>query len=430
MPSTNSGTDLTMTQPSPQKKKNSANGILGGVAVCVIVIVFFGGREACYSLLGRTANAKITGQATETRSAGRGGGIRSVNVVDYLFTEAGGRQRHERDEVPINPSRSLEQTVSVEYLSGVAGASRIQGGNHQRIALFVVGYCGVMALILLGIWGLNKKYGHAPGKLISEKPLPLKEEIESLRMSQTELIGWCIAGSIGAVLVVISLLGKFDIYGYMFVIPGVLGLLISLFVMNMQHRAERRRTHAFRLAAKQLNFKFGLLESERFLQSLETFHLMSVGTGSTLSNLMHAKIDNTDIALFDFMHIIGSGKSARTVRQTVLWLQRRGTKRTEFALRPEGFWNSLGSWLGHGDINFDSHPTFSNNYLLRGDDESAIRELFNDDVLKFYEKRPGLTTEGSGNKLLYYRAGVRVDADEIQPFLNEALRLLSLLEPT
>ena len=27
-----------MTQPSPQKKKNSANGILGGVAVCVIVI--------------------------------------------------------------------------------------------------------------------------------------------------------------------------------------------------------------------------------------------------------------------------------------------------------------------------------------------------------------------------------------------------------
>ena len=414
-----------MTKPTPPKKKNSLNGPLGGVAVIVVVIGFYGGREVCYSLLGKTVIAKITSHARTGR-----GGILSVN---YVFTDAGGQQRHGRGDVPFDQSRSLEQTVSVDYLSGFTGVSRIRGGNQRWIALIVTGYCGLMASVLLGVWWFIKKYGQAPVKLKLEKPVSLQEEIESLTMSRTELIGWWISGLIGAVLIVISLLGKFDIYGYLFVIPGVLGLLISLFVINMQHRAERRRIHNLRKVAKRLNFKFGLLESERFLKSLETFHLMSVGHPVRLSNLMHGKIEGTDIALFDFTHVIGYGNKSRkvhqTVHQTVIWLQRRGIRRTEFALCPEGFWSTAGSWLGHGDINFESHPTFSRIYLLRGDDESAIRELFNDDVLEFYENCSGLTTEGSGNKLLFYRAGVRVDPDEIQPFLNDALRLLSLLEP-
>jgi hypothetical protein len=43
-----------------------------------------------------------------------------------------------------------------------------------------------------------------------------------------------------------------------------------------------------------------------------------------------------------------------------------------FALRPEKAWHKIGSWFGHQDIDFDSHPRFSSTYLLRGGDESAI----------------------------------------------------------
>lgn len=73
---------------------------------------------------------------------------------------------------------------------------------------------------------------------------------------------------------------------------------------------------------------------------------------------------------------------------------------------------------------------FSKKYLLRGDDELAIRELFTGDVLRFYEQHPGLITEGSGNKLLFYRDKIVVKPDSIQSFLDEALAVRSLFQPT
>lgn len=60
---------------------------------------------------------------------------------------------------------------------------------------------------------------------------------------------------------------------------------------------------------------------------------------------------------------------------------------------------------------------------------SAIRELFTEDVLNFYEQHPGLSTEVSGNRLLYFRVKVRVEPDDIQSLLNEALQLLRLFQP-
>ena len=117
-----------------------------------------------------------------------------------------------------------------------------------------------------------------------------------------------------------------------------------------------------------------------------------------------------------------------TPRQTAVCLQLRGTEPLRFALQPQGFWKSNFSWVGEGDINFDSHPKFFANYLLRGDDENAIRELFNDDVLKFYEEHSGLYTECSENKLHFYRDGIREEPENIQAFLQLALRLRALFE--
>ena len=191
-----------------------------------------------------------------------------------------------------------------------------------------------------------------------------------------------------------------------------------------------KRTREMSDVAHQLGFQFVPQGHDEFQQSLEEFHLATLGTRQKLSNLMHGRIERTDVAVFDYEYVIPSGKHSRTVPQTVIWLQRRGTKRTEFALRPESFWNAIGTWFGHGDINFESHPTFSHDYLLRGDDENAVRELFTDDVLTFYEQHSGLSTEGAGNKLLVYRDEILLTPEDIKSFLKEALQLLSLLEPT
>ena len=89
------------------------------------------------------------------------------------------------------------------------------------------------------------------------------------------------------------------------------------------------------------------------------------------------------------------GKARYTTKETVVCLQRPSARLPEFAVRPGGT-----SWLsrdlfevftGPTDINFESHPAFSNSYLLRGDDEAEIRKLFHKGVLEFFEKQRQLS---------------------------------------
>jgi hypothetical protein len=110
----------------------------------------------------------------------------------------------------------------------------------------------------------------------------------------------------------------------------------------------------------------------------------------------------------------------------VACFQFEGPALPTFSLRPEHVWDKIGFWFGYQHIEFGSHLGFSRNYLLRGNDEAAIRRVFTDAVLAFYEQNPGLSTEGSGNLLLFYRHSVRVGPEGVCPFLDEGLKVLSL----
>ena len=277
-----------------------------------------------------------------------------------------------------------------------------------------------------------------------DKPISDEDAAKSLTVSKAEWIAWAVAGVLGLFLLTpFFQLGAGYLKFWMdYAVAWLVGVgafaAVACFlcfrsndraIVRMNLLAAKRKRE-LSVVAQQLGFQFVPQGHDNFQQSLEEFHLATLGTRQKLSNLMHGKMEGSDVAIFDHEYFVPNGKTSRKVSQTVIWLQRRGTKRTEFALRPENFWNTIGTWVGHGDINFDSHPTFSRDYLLRGDDENAVRELFNADVLTFYEQHSALSTEGAGNKLFVYRAEALLAPDEIKSFLKEALQLLSLLEPT
>jgi len=100
-------------------------------------------------------------------------------------------------------------------------------------------------------------------------------------------------------------------------------------------------------------------------------------------------------------------------------LQRRGFRTVSglvrlpsFILRPENLFHKIGESFGYRDIDFDSHPVFSKQYLLRAADEQACRGLFTKGILDHYDQRAGLSTEGDGDSLLFYRASKRVPLKE------------------
>jgi hypothetical protein len=99
----------------------------------------------------------------------------------------------------------------------------------------------------------------------------------------------------------------------------------------------------------------------------------------------------------------------------------------QFALRPESVFHKLGQVFGYQDIDFATHEEFSKRYLLRGEDENAVRSTFNGETLSFYETDRTLSTEARGRQLIHYRAGKRVNPENVQDFIAGGVRVLTLL---
>jgi hypothetical protein len=211
------------------------------------------------------------------------------------------------------------------------------------------------------------------------------------------------------------------------ILGGILAL-IGL-VVYLGHRAEKKRAREFEEAAADLGFEFAPWGDPAVLHGLREFHLFSQGHSRKMRNLLRGKAGDLEVAIFDYRYTTGSGKHQRVWNHSVVRFNFGGPGLPAFSLRPENVWHKIGSWFGYRDIDFDTHPAFSRAYLLRGADEDAVRGLFTDAVLEFYEREPGLSTEGAGNTLVFYRHSVRVGPRAVRGFLEDGFRVLALFRP-
>lgn len=200
-------------------------------------------------------------------------------------------------------------------------------------------------------------------------------------------------------------------------------------VIYMNHRVQRKRREGLEQAANEMRWSFSPERDEATLASLSELNLFSQGHSKRVTNVMRGKTSHGSAAIFDYTFTVGGGKNQHTESQTVLWLALPGGSLPRFALRPEQVWHKLGSRLGYQDIDFDRHPEFSKRYLLRGEDEPAVRKLFSDRTIMFFEGESGICVEGGGGTLIVYRSRKRVKPEEIRAFLETGARVASLLRP-
>ena len=205
---------------------------------------------------------------------------------------------------------------------------------------------------------------------------------------------------------------------------GLIGVIAWL-----AYLAEKKRTAEFQAVANDLGFEFSPNGDANLLQALGVFHLFSQGHSKAIKNLLRRKTEKLEVAIFDYNYTTGGGKSRHTWKQSVISFRFPGAPLPKFLLRPEGFWDKIGAWMGFQDIDFDDHPEFSSSYLLRGDDEQAVRRLFTAAILDYFTENRKLTTEGCGQALLFYRIEVRVQPQELRSFLEEGWKVLALFHP-
>ncbi len=210
-------------------------------------------------------------------------------------------------------------------------------------------------------------------------------------------------------------------------LPVAVGIIIAVLLVLFRRKQARVRTQIMQAAAAQLGWTFSAAAPWNYITGLDRFTLFNQGHNKEIRNIMYGQASGIKTAVFDYMYITGSGRSTARHYQTVVYLEPANLALPYFSLRPERLMTKVLSAFGYQDIDFGQRPEFSRQYILRGQDEPAIRRTFNDRILSFYESYPGTSTDGGGNQLFLFRVGYQFQPQEIQGYVGLGLELMKLL---
>ncbi len=205
----------------------------------------------------------------------------------------------------------------------------------------------------------------------------------------------------------------------------ILGLFGGLFFYRRQK--EKERTRQMQLAAGQLGWNFVPEADWNMIPGLDRFTLFTQGHGKQIRNMMYGEARGIKAAVFDYIYTTGSGKHQTTHYQSVVYLEPGNQVVPFFSLRPEHFLHRIMTAFGYQDIDFGQRPEFSSRYILRGQDEPAIRQTFTDGLLSFYESYADTCTDAGGNQFFVFRAGYRCQPQELESYVGLGLQVQNLM---
>ena len=198
-------------------------------------------------------------------------------------------------------------------------------------------------------------------------------------------------------------------------------------MLYWSHLSSKRRTEAFKEEAEQMGLQFVDNPDGQIYEHFSSFKLFNLGRARRMSNLVEGDSGDVKISIFDYRFTTGSGKNSSTHNQTIIALQSSQLSCPDFTMRPEGFFDKIGSVMGFQDLNFDSHPEFSKLFVLKGPDENAIRSFFTPTVLEFFENHPKDSLEARDDMMFFYRNRTRREPEELKDLLSQAYEAFGVL---
>ena len=183
----------------------------------------------------------------------------------------------------------------------------------------------------------------------------------------------------------------------------------------------KKRREAFERLAAARGWQF-VREGTEYAAALSHFPLLNKGYARRAYNVLHGGEGDAEFWLFDYRYTVRSGKNSRTYRQTVVAFPRLPANLPSFELRPEHLFHKIGAVMGFQDIDLPRHADFSARYLLRGSEPSAIRELFDDELVRAIQAERPRSIEGGGSALLVFRHKEKVNTSRVMEALENAQR--------
>jgi hypothetical protein len=228
----------------------------------------------------------------------------------------------------------------------------------------------------------------------------------------------------------------------------------------------KKRRQDLELLARQLKLNFFPKGDDSLGPLLANLEFFQYGDRCKVYNLISGQIKRNGkpvtVAIFDYDYTIATRRhtdisfgegglsmsdddNSTIFSQTVLVFYDQSIDLPGFSLRPENFMDKIANVAGYEDINFDQFPTFSKTYRLNSNQVNDIHDLFQPNLIKFYESNK-IFTEAIGSYLLVYPFHIGnsnhvmaindktfsssrcLQAKEVKPFFDLSLKLLNLLE--
>ncbi|MFH2138047.1 MAG: hypothetical protein ABII88_06015 [Candidatus Omnitrophota bacterium] len=206
---------------------------------------------------------------------------------------------------------------------------------------------------------------------------------------------------------------------------GIIVCMILVYLIFTRH--DKKRAEEIKKSADLLNFTFASQQQE-LLNALSDFKLFGIGYSRKALNVLHGENENIEWTVFDYQYSLSSGRRSVTYTQTVAYTEIAGLSIPKFFIEAESFLHRLGDMIDQGDVNFEEFPVFSKKYILKADDEAAIRKFFTPEIIKFFESRnSAVTVEASGNKIIIYYLKVEVLSKELPSFIGDAAKIVKIL---
>lgn len=195
---------------------------------------------------------------------------------------------------------------------------------------------------------------------------------------------------------------------------------------NMQER-----TAELRAAAPEIGMRFQEKDEYGMIALLRDFKLFQRGRRRAIINILTRESDLMEekVNIFDYRYTVQSNNSSRTFVQTVFFIQSKQLALPEMLLKPEHFFHKVGAWLGMQDIDFEEHPSFSESYLLQGEDESRIRRTMGQEaVIRFFTVEKNWSLESIGFYLILYQEQTLFTPGHIKTLYNKGMDLYQQLK--
>jgi hypothetical protein len=130
--------------------------------------------------------------------------------------------------------------------------------------------------------------------------------------------------------------------------------------------------------------------------------LLSTGRQRTWTNIYRRQVDSLGVVFGDYRYTVGQGKNTKVWYQTIILFHSPTFASPRFEIKPEGWFSRIGEMLGAQDIDFAEAPEFSKKYVLKSDDEAAVRDFLRPDILELLAGLQNLCLEVRSGTLMFW----------------------------